>query len=416
MNRFLVFAVLAIAAFATAAWGDNDGARSFTIAPEISRSPQQVDGGGIAFEVKNIQVEAEWDVMDGDAGLTIDDNGVLTWPSDIGARTVVVTVIVEDNFSKLNDDYVNLAASAIITINFFNPRIYMIAGYNNGDVWSSANGKDWEKCGVNFASYQSFATAVFKGKIYTFGGRNTVNSTRNNRVLSNDDCDQGWGEVLADGHAYWDKRQGLAVAVLNDTLFLTGGYAGSTRYRNDVWSSTDGAVWAKENSTGLGSRYAHRMLSFKGTLYISGGSSSYNNTLQDVLSSGNGVNWTQIANQASLKRQGHGFVAHKGKFYIIGGSEETSNGTDSYKNDVWSSVDGATWTIEQNATIGTARGNIRAVSMNGKIYIMGGLYNSSNLNNRDNSVWSSTNGTTWTIETSTPGWTSRFNYGAVIYN
>ena len=416
MNRFLVFAVLAIAAFATAAWGDNDSARSFTIAPEISRSPQQVDGGGIAFEVKNIQVEAEWSVMDGGAGLTIDDNGVLTWPSDLSASTVVVTVIVEDNFSKLNDDYVNLAASAIITINFVNPRIYMIAGYINSDIWSSANGKDWEKCDVAYDSHQSFAAAVFKGKIYTFGGRNNGNSTRSNRVRSTDDCDQPWGpDVLANGHAYWDKRDGLAVAVLNDTLFLTGGYAGSTRYRDDVWSSTDGAVWTKENSTGLGSRYYHRMLSYNGTLYISGGNSSYNSTRQDVLSSENGVDWTQIANQASLKRQNHGFVVHKGKFYIIGGAEKLNNGNDSFKNDVWSSVDGATWTIEQNATIGTARGGIRAVSMNGKIYIMGGRYNNVNFNSSSN-VWSSSNGTNWTIEPGTPGWSSRFNYGAVIYN
>ena len=393
--------------------------RSFTLAPEISRSPQQVDGGGIAFQVKNIQVEAQWREMSDDVDFSIDQNGVLTWPSNLSAQKAVVTVIVEDNFSKLNSAYVNLAASAIITIDFVNPRIYMIAGFgsNIGDVWSSANGKDWDKCSNNFDNLQSFAAAVFKGKIYTFGGVPTGGGTRVNRVRSNDDCDTGWEQVKADNNSYWDKRDGLAVAVLNNTLFLIGGRATSTNYKNDVWSSTDGAVWTKETSTGLNSRAHHRMLSFKGTLYISGGASSYNNTLQDVLSSGNGVNWTQIAHQASLKRQGHGFVAHKGKFYIIGGAEELNNGTDSYKNDVWSSVDGATWTIEQGATIGTARGNIRAVSMNGKIYIMGGLYNSNDLTNRDNTVWSSTNGTNWGIETRSSGdWGSRFNYGAVIYN
>ena len=181
MNRFFVFAILAIAAFATAAWGDNDGARSFTIAPEISRSPQQVDGGGIAFQVKNIQVEAEWYVDDDSGvGLTIDKNsGVLTWPSDLSAQEVVVIVRVEDNFSKLNSAYVNLTASATITINFVSPKMYIIAGNGANDVWSSADGKTWAFCnsGVGGKRVRA-ATAVFKGKIYIFGGR-TGDSSEN---------------------------------------------------------------------------------------------------------------------------------------------------------------------------------------------------------------------------------------------
>ena len=416
MNKFLVFAVLAIAAFATAAWGDNDGARSFTLAPEISRSPQQVDGGGIAFQVKNIQVEAKWSVDDGGVGLTIDENsGVLTWPSNLNAQTVVVNVRVEDNFKKLNSAYVNLAASAIITINFVNPRMYVIAGFgSDGDVWSSANGKDWTKCGTGTNARNSFATAVFKGKIYFFRGRNNINSTRFNTVYSNNDCDTGWEQVKANNNDYWIKREGHAVAVLNNTLFLSGGYSGSTNWRNDVWSSTDGAIWTISSTNLGGARYHHRMVSWKGKLWISGGTRSASSSLKDVKSSADGKTWSNVAKTGDWgERHGHGFVVHKDKLYVIGGARRTS-GNDAFLSDVWSSGDGTNWTIG-TGTIGPTRGYFRAVSMNGKIYIMGGLNGSHFTNNRNNSVWSSTDGLTWTAE-GNADWGTRYNHGAVVFN
>ena len=352
MNRFLVFAVLAIVAFATAAWGDNDGARSFTLAPEISRSPQQVDGGGIAFQVKNIQVEAKWSVDDGGVGLTIDENsGVLTWPSNLNAQTVVVNVRVEDNFKKLNSAYVNLAASAIITINFVNPRMYVIAGLGANDVWSSANGKDWVFCNSGFGTRRSPATAVFKGKIYMLGGRTSeFSSSVSNLVSSMKGCGTGtqWETVKANNSPHWSKRDGLSAAALNNTLFLSGGFTGTNNWANDVWSSTDGETWKKENSTGLSNRSFHGMLSHKGTLYISGGFFG-TGSRNDFLSSTDGAKWTTVprTSGAWLGRFGHGFVVHNDLFYVIGGHHQYHDGSRivyEFRNDVWSSADGGkTW-------------------------------------------------------------------------
>ena len=413
MNRFFVFAVLAIAAFATAAWSDNDGARSFTLAPEISRSPQ-ADDGTIAFQVKNIQVEAKWSVDDGGVGLTIDENsGVLTWPSDISAQEVVVIVRVEDNFSKLNGAYVNLTASATITINFVNPRIYVIAGYGANDVWSSANGKTWTLCNSGVSTRRAPGTAVFKGKIYIFGGR-TGNTSRTNAVNSMKDCSAGWVQVKANNASeYWSQREGAAVAVLNNTLFLGGGWSGGINgYKSDLWSSTDGISWSP-STTGYGTRVFHRVVSYKGKLYVSGGQSSFNSSRSDVMSSEDGLMWTHRGSVPG--RHGHGFVVHKGTLFIIGGVYK-SGSNNVYRNDVWSSEDGANWTTIESNTIGPTRGDFRAVSLNGKIYIMGGLNGSHLVNNRNNNVWSSTDGTGWTVETNDAGWGTRFQHGAVLFN
>ena len=423
--RFFVFAVLAIAAFATAAWGDNDGARSFTLAPEISRSPQ-ADDGTIAFQVKNIQVEAKWSVDDGGVGLTIDENsGVLTWPSDLSAQEVVVIVRVEDNFSKLNSAYVNLTASATITINFVSPKMYIIAGKGRRDVWSSANGKNWEYCNNGIGNRTAPGTAVFKGKIYIFGGRNGEFTSHNtNGVSSMKGCGTGnqWEPVKENNSSYWSKRDGLEVVVFNNTLFLSGGLTGGS-WKNDVWTSTDGASWTSSGNGSLGNRSKHRMVSYKGKLYVSGGETSTSNSRGDVMSSADGKTWSTIARVTGNwpARQGHGFVVHKGTLFIIGGAVRTSNTHDNYFNDIWSSEDGARWTIE-SGTIGSPRGYFRAVSLNGKIYIMGGqrlgeLNGSVYQLVEYDDVWSSTDGVSWTIETRSAGnWAARYQHGVVLSN
>ena len=374
------------------------------------RLPLANHNGGIEFQAKNIQVEARWEVLSDDVTLDIDNNGVLTFPSGISPLTAVVTVIVEDNFKKLNSAYKNLAASAIITINFVYPKIYIIAGNGANDVWHSVNGKDWNKCSANIGNNvtrEGFATAVLNRKIYIFGGGqfDGSNTRKRNDVLSSEDC-TAWEQVKPSDTNYWQARDGHAVAVLNGTFFLAGGY--SNDYQNDVWSSPDGEIWSlKTGDAGWSKRSQHRMVSYQGKLYITGGHSA-SNTLSDVWSSPDGETWSREASSKWPSRRGHGFVVHDEKLYLMGGFTNSFK----FRNDVWSSADGKSW--EREGSIGGGnRGLFTAVSYKERLYIMGGMSDSDY--NSNNNVWSSADGQTWSLETNDAGWTARYGHGATLF-
>ena len=384
------------------------------------RLPLANHNGGIEFQAKNIQVEAEWDVMAGDAGLTIDDNGVLTWPSDIGARTVVVTVIVEDNFKKLNSAYANLTASAIITINFIalDPKIFIAGGSGSNDgVWSSTDGKTWQQCNANFFTTRYSSAMAVKGRLYVLGGR-TGSNTRFNDVWSTVNCTTWQPETDSDDGADWSSRFGHAVAVRQNTIFLSGGRSDSSV--NDVWSTTNGKDWVElkpsflpgddPNTIDWSPRADHRMVSYKGTLYITGGYFSLN-SIQDVWSSVDGITWgLETGSPPWAARHGHGFVVHDDLLYLMGGVKEVG-GVATKLNDVWSSANGKNWTVKGSMG-GGSRAGFGTVSYKDRLYIMGGEDSS---NNAKNDVWSSADGQTWSLETSNAGWSARRDHSAAVF-
>ena len=100
-------------------------------------------------------------------------------------------------------------------------------------------------------------------------------------------------------------------------------------------------------------RWDHSSLSYDGRLWVIGG---YNpglvkgdTYLEDVWSSEDGVNWTEeTASAPWLGRRGHASVVFDDgggeAMYVIGGfvvDEET--GYREYRNDVWRSTDGSSW-------------------------------------------------------------------------
>ena len=68
------------------------------------------------LQVKNIQVEAGWQVHS-DSSLSLQiSNGVLSINEPLTVTQIVATVIVQDLFTKLNQAYENLSVQAVITI------------------------------------------------------------------------------------------------------------------------------------------------------------------------------------------------------------------------------------------------------------------------------------------------------------
>ena len=235
--------------------------------------------------------------------------------------------------------------------------------------------------------------------------------------------------------AEWNKRWDHEVAVLNDELYLVGGYNqgqfNGDPYFEDVWKSTNGENWTQivDNAPWLGRR-GHSLITFNdGTgdaLYLIGGFSvneetgvrAYNN---DVWKSADGASWTEIKmnNEVGVKdttdwvaRMNHKCVVanHGGQdyIYLVGGSTMLT-GIEGryaikYTNDVWRSTNGIDWENVGITDYGIRAEHAMVVDANGTIYLQGGqhglIFESADssldpVRNYDY-LWQSTDGKTWT--------------------
>ncbi|MFC1586420.1 hypothetical protein ACFL5V_12805, partial [Fibrobacterota bacterium] len=104
-----------------------------------------------------------------------------------------------------------------------------------------------------------------------------------------------------------------------------------------------------------------------------------------------------------LFSQRHGLqsVAFNNKIWIIGGREE-----DAYRNDVWNSEDGVTWTnVLDSASFPNAYYEIADVYKE-KIWIIGG----------GEMIWYSGDGTNWNQGLSTSGFSGRDEHSSVVFD
>jgi hypothetical protein len=152
-----------------------------------------------------------------------------------------------------------------------------VVAYN--DVWTSEDGVNWQQ--VTAAAPWSprgliMGSVVFQGRMWVIGGGQYDVRTFNNDVWSSADG-LNWTEVLA--QAPWAPRQFQSIAVFDNKLWvLAGGDAGSQGGLNDVWYSTDGAQWTQLSGTPWIARHAATTIVHDNYLWLTGGSdvSPYN--------------------------------------------------------------------------------------------------------------------------------------------
>jgi len=137
----------------------------------------------------------------------------------------------------------------------------------------------------------------------------------------------------------------------------------------------------------------HTCLVFNSKLWVIAGISKdtgeYSSPVyrNDVWSSLDGITWTVATATAAFQaRGGHSSVVFGGKMWVIGGTTFWT----AYKNDVWSSADGIAWTQETGAAAFSARMNHASLVAQSKIWVIGGD-NGGTLSD----VWSSPDGITW---------------------
>ena len=118
--------------------------------------------------------------------------------------------------------------------------------------------------------------------------------------------------------------------------------------------------------------------------------------------------WYQITSSAPWSgRHGHSCTEFKGKIWLLGGLSSST-----YNNEIWSSPDGTNWTLEGKAAW-SKRGYHATTVFDNKLWVFGG--NNPNAGTLDD-VWSSSDGVNWTLVTSSASWPNRCGAKSFVYN
>jgi hypothetical protein len=222
--------------------------------------------------------------------------------------------------------------------------------------------------------------------------------------------------------AAWQPRDSQGEVVYKDRLWILGGWFDSFKEApRDVWNSKDGKNWTRVTTQAPWTHADLPMtLSHGDRMWFMGG--WYNGRLpghsagNEVWSSTDGVSWNRVTSHAGWSpRLAAAAVTFKGKMWILGGIEDYYFGDDrSLKNDVWSSSDGKSWTLETEHAEWSPRAYHQATVLNGRIYLLGGGNYVPNYQARHD-VWSSSDGKTWTRETEAAPWPPRLWFSSVTY-
>ena len=357
-------------------------------------------------------------VASNDSGyFDITDSGELSVLEDAVAGIYTLSIVLRDS----EHQSATVAITVTVTIQDIQEgasRIFVLGGYDNNnlsDVWSATDSEVWslETATAGWSGREEHQALSHNGRLYVLGGGVSVyyeNAILKNDVWSSTDG-KTWMQETAD--ADWSVRSSHQALSHNGRIYVLGGSRGEYgEYKNDVWSSADGKNWSLETiAADWSARSGHQALSHNGRLYVLGGLSAVG-PLNDVWSSADGKNWsleTGIANWPI--RDLHQALSHKGRIYVLGGvgnDEETLN-------DVWSSADGQTWMQETADADWSVRDSHEALSYNGRIYVLGGLYFYEDDFDLYSDVWSSVDGQTWTLETDDANWSRRSGHQAVVF-
>jgi hypothetical protein len=242
-----------------------------------------------------------------------------------------------------------------------------IFGHHDGN-WFSADGRQWTRDSARSelrSGYNVFV--VMNGAIFAIGGAEQQNRPSRRSVWRSLDG-RSW-ELLTD-HPGWSARVFHTAVVHDGRIWLLGGYDGAN-YTSDVWSSSDGVNWQLATSSApWKARCMHSSAAFDGKLWVLGGrrdiESWWETDFNDVWSTVDGVRWQRATGGAPWsKRYGASTLPWRGRLWLMGGTRFQRN------NEVWSSADGSTWSFEGRAAWSPRFGLASAVFRD-RVWVLGG--------------------------------------------
>lgn len=259
-------------------------------------------------------------------------------------------------------------------------------------------------------------------------GQTTRNYTVTVNVAKVDPKTISWQQLTPD--AGWGNFHTIAATGMGSKFYMIGGTMGSFGafpFTSNV--SDDGIAWTRtravDNNGDSVPRVEHPgFIPFNDKLWIIGGHRpgvgfSFDDVTNKVWSSSDGTSWTAseptVASDRWSKRERVGTVVFKNKLWVIGGNSYPSfgntNAPGTSYNDVWSSADGTTWTVANANAAFNARTNPAVFVYKDKMWIAGGKDNGGNYLN---DVWNSADGITWTQVTTGTSFPARIAPQVVV--
>jgi len=231
--------------------------------------------------------------------------------------------------------------------------------------------------------------------------------------------DPRWTRLM--DKAPWSPRDGAALLVHNGSLWVLGGSAPNQILDiGDGWTSVNGVDWRKEVDRAAWTPSGQSMsVSFAGRMWRMGGFVENESRLLpigEIWSSVDGRSWT-LATAAPTwgPRGGGALVVHNGKLWLLGGTRHPRNeGDQPALSDVWSTENGVDWVEVAANAPWKPRAFHSVIVHNGRLWVIGGgrwgktpkLY-------RD--VWSSFDGVKWKEHSSESAWPGRIWATAASY-
>lgn len=292
---------------------------------------------------------------------------------------------------------------------------------------------------AEFSNRQDFVAIVFKDYIYVMGGydssaRGDEDSYKEDVYRSKDGIT--WEQVTDD--APWKGRRGMAAAVLDENLYISGGFrvdqeTGERGYVNDVWKTSDGITWDQVTDSALWTARAyHGMLSGGDYLYIFGGFNGYNTQyFADMYKSTNGINWTKVTADMGLgARASFAYCKDDEAFYLQGGSfkdaKQSSSGRIDYSVTNWEKLWKFDLTNENWSKVGGTpndaytRSNHSLIYYNDKLWMFSGKSNSSYTFSEKtrtcSTLYYSNENSSWKIDSNGAIVEPRYGYQTVLFN
>ncbi len=245
--------------------------------------------------------------------------------------------------------------------------------------------------------------------------------------------------------APWAARDGAGLLSYQGKLWLLGGWNPDPVLReffpmicnNEVWSSADGAKWslikpntfkdrAFDPASDWEGRHTAGYAVYRDRMWIIGGDCNQKHYQNDVWNSIDGATWTYVNKGKDVPwapRVLHYTVVHDDKLWVIGGQSMPAfaGGAEKFYCDAWTSTDGVEWQeITPREPCWSARGMIGGSAvMNGRIWILGGgTYDTPTTPQRKfhNDVWSSADGIEWTRHTAEAPWHPRQYHDVAVWD